>query len=203
MPYSARALGQEGLRLRSRRVRSDRSQRLSAHLVVAVLMVVGLAGFVGASVVESGIGLPSPVIPGWMPGPSLAPASAFTTELEDRTYLDALLPIHSRLMQTVLRTGLAASELGQGTPPRARTDLEASVVSYRRIQEQVLALDPPTDLRDSHEAYLGAVRMFERSAVEMLKLYDDGNADHLSRAAPLSLDGMARMRVLSDHYWPR
>src|SRR5438874_13640524 len=99
MPYSARALGQEGLRLRSRRVRSNRSQRLSAPLVVAVIVVVSLGGFVGASVADSGLRLDSLVVPGWMPGPSTPPSSPRNPDAFEQQYLDALLPIHSRLMQ--------------------------------------------------------------------------------------------------------
>ena len=69
MPYSARALGQDGLRLRSRRVRRDRSQRLSWLLAVTVVMVAGLWGLVGASV-GPGLRIPSLVPPGLVPGPS-------------------------------------------------------------------------------------------------------------------------------------
>jgi hypothetical protein len=50
MPDSARALGQRGLRLRSRRVRSDRSHRLSAALVLALFVVAGLVGYLGGNV---------------------------------------------------------------------------------------------------------------------------------------------------------
>ena len=55
MPYSARALGQEQLRLRSRRVRSNRSQRLSVWLAVVVLVLASLAGYFGAEITVSGL----------------------------------------------------------------------------------------------------------------------------------------------------
>src|SRR5689334_25082220 len=167
MPYSAQALGQEGLRLRSRRVRSHRSQRLSAPIVAAVVLVVGLGGFVGASVANSGFHFPALVIPGWMPGPSaVAPASHAYPDALDRQYVDALLPIHSRLMQAVLRTGLATAAFGDRAddPGAFRAQLQDSLASYRDVEEAVLALDPPTDLRDTHERYLATVRLFERSA---------------------------------------
>jgi hypothetical protein len=204
MPYSARALGQEGLRLRSRRVRSNRSQRLSVHLVVAVVLVVGLGGFVGASVADFGLRLPSLVIPGWIPGPSVAPAIP-SRDAGQQQYLDALLPIHSRLMQTVLRTGLVTASFGNRDSDRSifRAQLDDSLANYRRIEEQVLALEPPAEMQDSHASYVAAVRLFERSAIEMLKVYDDGDTDHLADGAPLSVEGMARMRVLSDRFWPR
>jgi len=206
MPYSARALGQEGLRLRSRRVRSNRSQRLWVRLFAAVVVVVGLGGFVGASAPDSSLRLPSLVIPGWMPGPSVPPAfSANPDAAQQQQYLDALLPIHSRLMQTVLRTGLATGSFGGRDIDRGqfRAQLDDSLANYRRIEEQVLALEPPPSLRESHGTYVATVRLFERSATEMLKASDDGNNDHLADGAPLSLEGMARMRVLSDRFWPK
>jgi hypothetical protein len=206
MPDSARALGQEGLRLRSRRVRSNRSQRLSVQLVATVVVVVSLGGFIGASVADSGLRLPSLVIPGWMPGPSVAPSFSSNPDLaQQQQYLDVLLPIHSRLMQTVLRTGVATASFGGRDIDRAqfRAQLDESLASYRRIEEVVLTLQPPADLRDSHAAYIATVRLFERSATEMLKAYDDGDNDHLADGAPLSLEGMARMRTLSDRFWPR
>jgi hypothetical protein len=70
MPYSARALGQEQLRLRSRRVRSNRSQRLSVWLAVVVLVLASLAGYFGASVGNVLIELPSLSLPGVTSGPS-------------------------------------------------------------------------------------------------------------------------------------
>jgi hypothetical protein len=198
MPYSARALGQEGLRLRSRRVRSNRSQRLSVPLAAAVVLVVGLGSFVGANAADS------LVVPGWMPGPSVVLPPQENDALAQQ-YLDALLPIHSQLMQTVLRTGVVAASIGGRSEDRAtsRSGLAGNLASYRRIEEQVIALAPPEELRDSHESYLATVRLFERSASEMLKVYDDGNTDHLAAGAPMSLEGMARMRVLSDRFWPR
>ena len=216
MPYSARALGQDGLRLRSRRVRTARSQRLSVPLVatlVLLVMLVALIGFYGASMAGRELRLPSLVIPGWMPGPSVAPtppqsipdAVLLGPDADQQRYLDALLPIHSRLMQTVMRTGLAASAYGERDSDQAyfRSQIDDSLASYRRVEEDVMALQPPPDLRSSHDGYLATVRLFERSAVEMRKVYDDGDADHLAVGAPLSLEGMARMQVLSDRLWPK
>ena len=107
-------------------------------------------------------------------------------------------------MRAVLRAGVAAASFDDRSIDRAalRGQFDDSLATYRRIEEQVLALDPPPDLRETHDSYLADVRLFERSAVEMLKVYDDGNVDHLSAGAPMSLDAMARMRVLSDPLWP-
>jgi hypothetical protein len=49
MAYSAWALGQQDLRLRSRRVRADRSHGLSVWIALAVFVATTLIGFFGAS----------------------------------------------------------------------------------------------------------------------------------------------------------
>jgi len=157
---------------------------LAATLVLLV-MLVALIGFYGASVAGRELRLPSLVIPGWMPGPSVAPtlpqsvdeAVLLGPDADQQRYLDALLPIHSRLMQTVMRTGLAAAAYGErdSDPAYFRSQIDDSLASYRRVEEDVLALKPPPGLRSSHDSYLAAVRLFERSAVEMRKVYDDGD----------------------------
>jgi hypothetical protein len=70
MPYGARALGQEGLRLRSRRVRSAKSARLSLRLAVVVLILAGLIGYFGASVGVAVSQLPSFELPALLSEPS-------------------------------------------------------------------------------------------------------------------------------------
>jgi hypothetical protein len=49
MANSALALGHESLRLRSRRVRSDRSHRLSVRFTLAAIVAATATGFVGSS----------------------------------------------------------------------------------------------------------------------------------------------------------
>ena len=54
MPYSASALG-VGLRLRSRRVRSDRTQpRSTFRLALIAAVLAALAGFLGSSLRDDG-----------------------------------------------------------------------------------------------------------------------------------------------------
>jgi len=57
-------------------------------------------------------------------------------------------------------------------------------------------------LRTTHERYLAAVRLFQQSAIEMLRMYDDGDEEHLNLALPLSLDGTSRLREIGGQFWP-
>jgi hypothetical protein len=46
------------------------------------------------------------------------------------------------------------------------------------------ALEPPTSLRSDHEEYLSAVRLFQESALEVQKMFTDGQDDHMKAAYP-------------------
>jgi hypothetical protein len=212
MPNSARALGQDGLRLRSRRVRSDRSPRLSVSLPVALFVVAGLVGFVSASVRFSDFQLPSlsqPVyVPGWMPGPSTSPVRSLVSlvpTIDEQRYLQALWPIHTRLQQRGVRLGLTVATFGAHVEldrAQLKVRLDDALAGFRVAEEQLRALQPPTDLQEDHASYLDAVRLLQDSAVQMLRTCDDGKLVHLTEAVPLSLEGLSQMQLLGDRWWP-
>src|SRR6266542_625848 len=219
MPHSAPALG-AGLRLRSRRVRSDRSELSTAKLAVIAALLAALAGFLGSMVRDD-----------WLPwfGSSLASASAddvaaitddplaldvlpITTvvppprplALDEERYADALWSINTRVEQTIARVGLGAAFYRSQEIDRGElwARLTQSLARYRSAELEVQALEPPPTLRTTHESYLAAVRLFQLSAQEMLRMYDDGDDEHLSAAVPLSLDGTTKLREIGGQFWP-
>jgi hypothetical protein len=187
MPYSPPALSL-GLRLKSRRVRSDRAQPLGRLPFVAIALAAAL-GFVGSTWPAEG-GLDSLV---------LAPRAS-----EEQRYADALRSIHMQLEQTVARVGLGAAvyQSRDIDSRELKARLSQGLASYRHAEEQVAALQPPPTLHRPHREYLNAVRLFEQSALEMLRMYEDGDEEHLSTALPLSLDGTQRLRDVSGQVWP-
>lgn len=219
MPHSAPALG-AGLRLRSRRVRSDRSQLSTARLALIAALLAALAGFLGSMVRDD-----------WLPwfGSSLASASADEVAavtddplaldvlpraavvpvppplaLDEERYADALWSINTRVEQTIARVGLGAAfyrsqEIDRG---ELRVRLTQGLARYRLAELEVQALQPPPTLRATHDGYLAAVRLFQLSAQEMLRMFDDGDDEHLSAAVPLSMDGTTKLREIGGQFWP-
>ena len=92
------------------------------------------------------------------------------------------------------------------TEDLSRTDLKIRVdkalVNYRWAESALRALEPPASLRPAHEEYLAAVRLFQESAVEVLKMFDDGRDDHLLAAYPLSQEGSDKIREVGGRFWP-
>ena len=197
MPYSAGALGQ-GLRLRSRRVRSDRPQGTTARLAAIAAVLAALIGFLSSSLrVEALPWLSTAPVEETLPAPR-------PLALEEQRYADSLWSIHAQVEQTVARVGLGAAfyQSGEIDRPELKLRLTVGLAGYRLAESQLQALDPPSTLRPSHEAYLSAIHLFQQSTLEMLKMYDDDNEEHLTTALPLSLDGTSKLREIGVQFWP-
>jgi hypothetical protein len=202
MPYSAPALGQ-GLRLRSRRVRSDHTQASTLRLALIAAILAALVGFIGSMVRDDTL----PWLGGRLASASAPPASvplARPLTAEEQRYADALWMIHTQLEQTVARVGLGTAFYKSQDIDRVelRLRLNQGLAGFRQAEARIEALQPPPNLRDSHNDYLAAVRLFHLSALEMLKMYDDGDEEHLAAALPLSLDGTSKLREISGQFWP-
>ncbi len=205
MPHTAPALGL-GLRLRSRRVRSDRPRVSTFRLAVSAALVAALIGFIG-SALRDGTGLPVPWS-GSRPASASSPRPSVPEPrplpLEEQLYADALWAIHSQVEHTTARVGLGTAFYHSHEIDRRElwTRLNQSLSSYRQAELQIESLAPPPALRSSHAAYLAAVRLCQESAIEMLRMYEDGDEEHLSTALPLSLAGTGRLREVVTQFWP-
>ena len=99
------------------------------------------------------------------------------------------------LGQILYKTGdLSRSEL------RAR--MEQSLATYREAEARILALEPPASLRGDHEQYLAAVRLFQQSALEAIKMFKDGREEHLLAAYPKSQEGSDTIMKVGGKFWP-
>jgi hypothetical protein len=240
MSYSALAL-EQGLRLRSRRVRSDRAPTARLALIAAILAA--LVGFLSSSVrveavpwiggrpatdTEPSAGVALERLSGAameslsrgateplasaavdpsasaavVPLDALPPPSSLA--LAERRYADALWSIHTQVEQTIAWVGLGAAFYENQEIDRfeLRARLTQGLAGYRDAERQIEALDPPPTLRPAHEGYLAVVRLFQQSTIEMLRMYEDGDEEHLTTALPLSLDGISKLRDISGQFWP-
>jgi hypothetical protein len=256
MPYSASALG-VGLRLRSRRVRSDRSQPSTTfRLALIAAVFAAIVGFLGSSLRADG-DVDTPVVDAPSVAVSVTPAGSAAREaaasvrrairdnptdtsalaataplagvsafvaaggrsdaldtapslpllslgLEEQRYTDDLWAIHTQLELTSARVGLGAAfyrsqEIDRG---ELRARLTQGLARYRLAEVQVEALQPPPTLQATREGYLVVVRLFQQSTLEMLRMYEDGDDEHLSSALPMTLDGTNRLREMGARFWP-
>jgi hypothetical protein len=122
---------------------------------------------------------------------------------EEEAYIQGLWPIHGEVERSAVRVSLGkifykTNDLGKADL-KARVD--AALVTYRRAEARISALQPPPSLASAHDEYLAAVQLFERSALEVLKLFDDGNNEHLRIAYPMSQEGSDKIREIGVKFW--
>jgi hypothetical protein len=163
-----------------------------------LLALGGLVGFSLSRELGSGAGAA---------GSSAAPlrvAQRPALSAEEQSYVEALWPIHTDVEVAAERVALGTifyttNDLDQA---QLKSRLVEALASYRAADGKLQALQPPPSLRSSHETYLAAIGLFEQSAVEMLKMFDDGSADHLQAGYPMYLEGTNKIRDIGGKFWP-
>ena len=179
------------------RVRRPFSVKNSA-VAVAVLALLGVVAF--AVTREATMRAPEPTPAPSRPTP--APQRPAFTRAEE-AYIQALWPIHGEVERSTVLLSLGkifykTNEMGKAEL-RARVD--TALATYRTAETRIAALQPPPSFERAHHEYLAAVGLFQKSALEVLKMFDDGNDDHLLAAHPLSQEGSNKIREVGAQFW--
>lgn len=190
---------QQGLPQIRAHTRQRPPARPSLKLVLFTLVVAGLGVTVGLAISRESTTTPTAAVarPG-LPTPRPALSAA------EQTYIEAAWPIHSQVEASSTRVALGTIFYKTKDLDAAdfRTRLTTALATYQQAEKQLRALQPPASLASSHETYLSALQLFQRSALEMLKVFDDGNDQHLVTAFPLSLEGSNKIREVGVQLWP-
>jgi len=135
--------------------------------------------------------------------PTLAPARPPLTPAEE-AYALALWPIHNEVKASALKMTLGglAYKLGELDRAGLKSKVDASSETYRRAATRIAALTPPASLAQVHEMYVDAVRLYQRSAAEMVRVGGDGRDEHLVVAQPLSMEASEKLLKVGDVLWP-
>jgi len=135
--------------------------------------------------------------------PVLAPPRPPLTAAEEE-YALALWPIHNEVKASALRMTLGglSYKLGELDRTGLKARIEGSTEAYRRAGLRIAALTPPASLARAHEMYSDAVRLYQQSAAEMLRVVGDGRDEHLVSAHPLSMEASEKLLKVGDILWP-
>lgn len=125
------------------------------------------------------------------------------TAAEER-YLRELWPIHGDVERSTMRTSLGQIFYKTGDLPRDELGarVRQSLATYQAAESRLRALEPPVSLRGEHDTYLAAVRLFQESAAEVLRMFSDGSDEHLLAAYPKSQDASNKIREVGGRFWP-
>ncbi len=135
--------------------------------------------------------------------PAPAPPRPALTAAEE-AYARALWPIHSEVKLGALRMAFAAINYQIRKIDRAelRERVEASREIYRKAEAHIRELEPPASLRTVHVDYLDALRLYQGSAAEMLRVFHDGREEHLLAAYPGTNEAGGKLLRISTVLWP-
>jgi hypothetical protein len=183
---SAVALG-DGLRLRSRRVRSGRSHRRSLWISIVVIAMAAGAGFVGVQMRTP----PTPAVNGGV-------VDAAT--LDQQRFVSELRPIRADIQRNISETGLLVATYQSGGVSKVELQrrLTAILARYREAARQVDGLNPPDGMRPTVQAYRDTLAALTQSGTELSKAYDDGNDARVAAALAQSLRATVELHDLGD-----
>ena len=135
--------------------------------------------------------------------PVLTPPRPPLTAAEEE-YALALWPIHNDVKASALKMTLGGLSYKIGELDRAglKLRIDQSTETYRSAARRIAALTPPASLTRAHTMYGDAVRRYQQSAAEMLRVTDDGRVEHLVAAQPLSMEASETLLKVGDILWP-
>jgi hypothetical protein len=170
--------------------------RKGAGLAATVLVLLGIVAF---GVIREGTTTGREAAPAL---PAVAPPRPAWTRAEE-AYIQALWPIHGEVERSAVRLSLGKISYKTGALGKAdlKGRVDAALVTFRGAEERIQALQPPPSLAAAHDEYLAAVRLFQQSALEVSKMFDDGDDEHLLAAYPLGQQGTDKIREVGVKYW--
>jgi len=196
------ALGAAGTTdLKSRALPAPASRRRpSVKIVLFGLVLLGLLGIVALATVRE---ISTSSASARTARPVLAPPRPPLTAAEEE-YALALWPIHNEVKASALKMTLGglSYKLGELDRTGLRARIEGSAETYRSAGLRIAALTPPASLARAHEMYSDAVRLYQQSAAEMLRVVGDGRDEHLVAAHPLSMEASEKLLKVGDILWP-
>jgi len=167
-------------------------------LAVTVLALLGIVALAVTREATTTVGGPIPAVS----QPASTPQRPAFTRAEE-AYIQALWPIHGEVERSTVR--LSLGKIFYKTNEMGKADLKARVdkalATYRTAEARIGALQPPPSLQRAHDDYLAAVGLFQKSALEVLKMFDDGDDDHLLAAYPFSQEASNKIREVGAQFW--
>jgi hypothetical protein len=173
-----------------------RPKLLVAGLILLALLTVLCASLLREATMAGRTATTAPPPPVAPPRPALAPA--------EEAYAQALWAIHADVKHAAYNLTFSGMryKLKHADGPDFGTRVRDASRTLDRAEARIRMLAPPPSLSQVHAQYLDAVQLFQRSAVEMLKVTVDGRDEHLLAAYPLSQKASEELLRVGDTIWP-
>lgn len=165
-----------------------------SFVTVALLAIIGYAGHrevaqQAATTVTTNLAVQQP--------PPLSP--------EEEAFATALWPTHSEVVEpTAVRLTFAGMIYATDDHDvhKLTATLQPVNETFRTVLEKVRALDVPASMQRVHERYVDALTLYVKASVEMLKVGQDRNDQHLVEAQAMSKLASEELLKAGDVLWP-
>ena len=141
--------------------------------------------------------------------PHLAAVAAPTAEpvaltAEEEDYAQALWSVHSAAKVWAIDLSFAGILYKIETQDADKLGAKVQALSgnFASAESRARAIAAPTSMRTVHDKYLGAIKLYESAAAEMLKTARDGDDLHLLAAQGMSQHAAEEMLRVGDVLWP-
>ncbi len=123
---------------------------------------------------------------------------------EEEAYAAALWPVHEKIKTSAVQMTFAGLSYKLGDIDRMAVKERVMPLTkvFRDARSQASQLRVPASLEKQHEVYLGALKLYEDAAVEMVKIARDGKDDHLINAQKMSYAASEDSLRVGDALWP-
>ncbi|MEK6208951.1 MAG: hypothetical protein AABM64_01070 [Pseudomonadota bacterium] len=122
----------------------------------------------------------------------------------EEAYAQALWPIHSLVKQNAVKMTFAglAYKMGDIKRTGVKERVAPLTPTFDTALAQVNKLQPPTSMRELHQNYTDAIKLYRSSSVTMIKVAGDGRDQHLIEAHEMSDKAAGLTLKVGDALWP-
>ena len=123
---------------------------------------------------------------------------------EEEAYARALWPIHAQVKQNAVKMTFAGLAYKMGDIKRAgvRERVAPLTPTFDAALAQVNKLQPPASMRELHQNYTDAIKLYRSSSVTMIKVARDGLDQHLIEAHEMSDKAAGLTLKVGEALWP-
>jgi hypothetical protein len=115
-----------------------------------------------------------------------------------------LWPIHALVKQNAVKMTFAglAYKMGDIKREGVKERVAPLTPTFDAALAQVNKLQPPTSMRELHQNYTDAIKLYRSSSVTMIKVAGDGRDQHLVEAHGMSDKAAGLTLKVGDALWP-
>ena len=123
---------------------------------------------------------------------------------EEEAYAAALWPVHEKIKTSAVQMTFAGLSYKLGDIDRMAVKERVMPLAkvFHDARSQASQLKAPASLEKQHQLYLGALKLYEDAAAEMVKIARDGKDEHLISAQKMSYAASEDSLRVGDALWP-